>query len=377
MDEPDSEVIVAAVALVISVIALFATCTQVLQQYYASARGYSLTSQKVMGDWALTKSRVFIWEELRFEVQFDSPVIFVSPPTNKRGPIPGEEIHYLDGTDESLRETWSVKDLDPRKDYERRTVKERIHTADNEHVSWFVLMYACQRMESEAREWQETQYRELGPPPAEPEAFVRPMLPEEPPTLRAAHTLTVALQKKRKSWDTLPPTVTKPYATTAMCHLIEMMAALGVYWKQLDRAHDRYRAEGNGFIMLGERLADVGLMFSFKVSGRCRFKKTRVIPVDEIKELCFGFCPTLYRETIDRRRLKRPIDESRDLRTLTMATRADLAETLGLIGCNINSINFVLDETKRLSHLFSRESDQVGPYDPLLSSQSPSRSSAC
>lgn len=38
-----------------------------------------------------------------------------------------------------------------------------MHTADNERASWLVLLLVVQ-MEQTSREWQEKQYRDLGPP---------------------------------------------------------------------------------------------------------------------------------------------------------------------------------------------------------------------
>lgn len=344
MGGSNDEVYVAVAALIISVVALSATFMQVMQQYYASARGYSQCNEKVMGDWAKSKTRRFSWEELRFEVQFDAPVIFVCPPKNIFGPIAKAPILKLDGTDESLEATHTIRDMDPREEYLKKSNKDRIHTADNERASWFVLLYAVQRMEHTSAEWQKKEYEALGPP--------NHGLPTAPPSLLEHHTMTVALQRKRKSWDTMPATITKPYATTTICHLIEMMAALGVYWKEFDRRHDRYRAEGNGFMVLGERLSELGLMFSFQVYGKCHFERNRVIPVDYVKELCFGYVPTIYRESLDTRRLEPSNDKPQNLGTLQLATRGEIAETLVMIGCNNNTVRHFRDGGKRTSHLF-------------------------
>lgn len=360
MSDGDSndEVIVAVVALIVSVVALSATFMQVLQQYYASAAGYSQCNTKVMGDWAKSKTRRFSWEELRFEVQFDAPVIFVSPPDNKRGPIPDAPIYFLDGTQKSLDDTWTTSDMYLRKEYMMLSTKERIHTADNERASWFVLLYAVQRMEAKSNEWQQKQY---GPPGELTEKYG---LPRTPPSLRDHHTLTVAVQRKRKSWDTMPSSIVKPYATTTMCHLIEMLAALGVYWKEFDRKRDRYWAEGNGFLVLGERLSDLGLMFSVQVYGQCIFESNRVVPVDYVKELCFGYVPTIYRDTIDQSRLRVPSDMPENLGSLQMASIREIGETLTLIGCNNTTVNYFLDDGKRTSHIFPSRfsSSYTDPY---------------
>ncbi|KAH7161722.1 hypothetical protein EDB81DRAFT_785406 [Dactylonectria macrodidyma] len=361
----DPEVVVALVALVISLVALAATFMQVMQQYYASAAGYSQCNPKVMGRWASTKTRRFSWDELRFEVEFHVPVIFVSPPSNKRGPVPNEPIYFLDGSQNSLDSTWSELSVDlvPRDDFAKRSHKEQVHTTDNERASWTMLLSAIQRMEKDSDEWQHTQYQNMGPPNNVSDQLA---LPPKPPSPHDKHTLMVALQRMRKSWDTMPATITRPFATTTMCHLIEMMGALGVYWKEFNRTHDRYRAEGNGFMLLGERVTDLGLMFSFRVYGKCVFERKRVIPVDEIKELCFGYVPTIYRETFDYRRLGFLEDYEQNIGTLQMASRSDISETLVLIGCNKNAVRCYTDPDKQTSHLFPVSLEVLGMLSQMF-----------
>ncbi|KAF4595691.1 putative Modin [Ophiocordyceps camponoti-floridani] len=355
----EPELFVAIAALAVSIVALMATFMQVIQQYYASASGYSKCNEKVMGGWAKTKSRRFSWDELRYEVQFDAPVIFVSPPTNKRGPVPDAPIFVLDGTEQSKTATDTTSNLDESKE---KTAKERIHTADNERASWLVLLNAVQEMEAKSAAWQKYQYdrlNSLGPPRVD-----RPELPSKPPTFADHHSFAVVVQRKRKTWDTMPSSVSRPYATTTICHLVEMMAALGVYWKEFDRNVDRYRAEGNGFMLMGERLSDLGLIFSFQVYGKYRFERSRVIPVDDVKELCFGFVPTVYREIVDHSRLGGPSDEPWDFAFLHgylhMATRRDISETLIAIGCNKNTVRRFTHESGKTAHLFPLSFEILG-----------------
>ncbi|KAM5385634.1 hypothetical protein ACJZ2D_000833 [Fusarium nematophilum] len=353
MAESDPEVVVAVVALIVSLVALAATFMQVMQQYYASAAGYAQCDQKVMGKWSETRSRRFRLDELRYEVEFDAPVIFVSPPSNEFGPIRDSKIYLLEGTKENLEETWTELITNPRDEFAKKSEKDRIHTADNERASWTLLLSAVQQMEHDSRIWQQKQYdevtREVGPPN---ERVLGYGLPSEPPTLKKDHTLTVALQRKRKSWDTMPVTISRPYATTTICHLVEMTAALGIYWKEFDRKHDRYRAEGNGFMVLGEKVADLGLMFTFSIYGKNRFDSNRVIPVDQVKELCFGYASTVYRWTLDQRRLAFAEDDPQNLAFLQLATRNDISETLIRIGCNNNAVRAFKDPGKHTSHLF-------------------------
>lgn len=339
-DGIDANDILGIVALIVSLIALLGTVAQVLQQYYASAAGYTNCDEKVMGKWHESKQRIFRYYELRFEVQFESPVIFVAPPTNKSGPVPDSSIHYIKGTQESLNETRTLLPVaDKKKQEELVSRAKHVHTADNERATWVTLLSELQSMEKESQEWQTRQYH-TSPPTTQPQATFD------------NYTLAVAIQSKKRSWDTMPSTVKKPYATTTICHLIEIVAMLGLHWKEFNRSTDRYRAEGNGYMLTGTKVDDLGIMFTFQIYGKSRFKENRVIPMDEVKELCFGYFSTIFRKDTDGRRLDFPDEEPSDLSILQVGSTNDMAETLVLIGCNTNTANYFRSDTTKHSHLF-------------------------
>ncbi|KAH6871568.1 hypothetical protein B0T10DRAFT_466636 [Thelonectria olida] len=83
----DSQLLIACVALAVSAFALVIAFLQALQQYYASAIGYASCKELVMGKWSQFTHRRLRLFEFRFEVEFQTPVIFVSAPSNKRGPL--------------------------------------------------------------------------------------------------------------------------------------------------------------------------------------------------------------------------------------------------------------------------------------------------
>ncbi|KAK1574767.1 uncharacterized protein LY79DRAFT_360350 [Colletotrichum navitas] len=367
INDDDKELFVAVAALVISVVALIAALLQVAQQYYASAAGYSSCGSKVIGKWSESKKRRLKFTEFRFEVQFETPVIFLCPPTNTKGPVKGQKNIFIDGSENSLRESRSeiTEAIFKEKNVsDKELIKQSVHTADNERASWVTLLSALQKMEHDSREWQKEQYKNKifkSPPKGAAQA-------EKPEDIDAVltevsnnYTLTVAIQRKLRSWDTMPANVKKPYATTTWCHIIEMLAMLGVYWVEFNRANDRYRAEGNGYTVTGEKVSDLGIMFTFQVHGHSRFEGNRVIPVDETKELCFGFVPTIYRSASDGRRLQFPNDEPRDLSVLNFSSNREIAETLVLIGCNTNTVNYFADNsTARTGHLFPVAFEIIG-----------------
>ncbi|KAF9878815.1 modin [Colletotrichum karsti] len=359
------ELIVAIVALIISVLAFIIAIFQALQQYYASATGYSSCTPNIMGDWAQFTHRIFKWYEFRFEVEFETPVIFVAPPTNKKGPLgehPTKTITYMVGTPESYKDTYTwdqdqFNQID--KNLRAGDTRQAIHTADNERANWLGLLMAIQRMEKESRTWQYNEYFGHTPNWEEHE-------PCHPPSKSTKHTLTVGVQRKKRSWDSMPDNMKKPYATTTISHLVEMAAMLGIYWKEFNRNEDRYRAQGNGFMIDGYDVDDLGVVFTFQKTGPTWFHENRVIPKNEVKELCFGYCPTIFRQKEDDN--FKYADEPKDNGTLQLGSMSAIAETLVVLGCNTNTVKYFRKSTPdtRHTHLFPIAFELLGMTGVVL-----------
>lgn len=337
----DDENVVNWVALVVSLVALLGTVAQVLQQYYSSAAGYSNCGESVMGKWHESKQRKFRPAELRFEVLFETPVFFVCPRSNDKGPIPDTPIHFVDGTPKSLDETRALLAKEEAATLRQKVVGKAIHTADNERASWVTMLSHLQTMEKESYEWQQT-HSKTGSPHSQPLAGSE------------QHTLVVALQAKRRSWDTMPSGVKKPYATTTMCHLLEIAAMMGIYWKEFDRSRERYRAEGNGYLLSGVHVPELGPTFTLYLTGQSRFEENRVIPVDEVKELCCGYVSTLFHESNikNRRRIEFPNGEANDLQFLQLGSIDEIAETMVSIECNTDTAKYFRSADAKHTHLF-------------------------
>lgn len=349
----DSSDAVSLVALIVSVIALVGTILQLLQQYYSSAEGYSNCGSRVMGQWSLTRERKFRFTELRFEVQFEAPVMFVCPPTNKRGPVPNQPLRFVKGTRESEEETRTPStktEEDEKKNMrESKQLNRDVHTADNERANWFIMLQAFHRMERESQGWQESllkaEANELGP-----------KLAEDLPTNvapREEHSVALALQSKRKSWDTMPSGVKKPYATSTICHIIEMAAMLGLHWREFDRSSHKYHAEGNGYLLTGHDMSDLGIMFNFQIYAKNSFAKNRIIPSDDIKLLCFGNVPTIFRH----KKTTYDNEDPKSSGVIQLGSTGELIESLAYYGCNSKTTNYFRDDRKyRLGHLYPSKS---------------------
>ncbi|APA14772.1 hypothetical protein SS1G_06788 [Sclerotinia sclerotiorum 1980 UF-70] len=324
------------VALIVSVVALLTTCLQVLQQYFSSAEGYRRCAESVMGPWSKGTKRKLNIKEIRVEVVFETPVIFIAPPHNKRGPIENRPIHYMDGSPESYAES---KVLEPKAQLQKdKQTIQQVHTADDERASWVTLLSSLQMNEHDSREWDE-KFRSRTPPTGR--------LIKKP-----EYELAVALQVKTRSWDFVPSSITRPYATSAICHLVEMMALLGMYWKVFDQIQWNLRAEGNGFILTSTTVHGLGVMVTFSVTGRSSFRENRVIPSNHIKDLCFGTVPNIFED--DEYLKKNP--ESQNV-TLQFGSPEDVDTTLESLGCTPEILKRYRKDHK---HIFSVSFELIG-----------------
>jgi hypothetical protein len=119
-------------------------------------------------------------------------VIFLSSPDNKRGPIKDREIYYIDGTDESYIDT-QVRGKTAQKEVDDKIA--RVQTADDERATWVNLLSMLQREEEDSRKWDKKQRDET---PPRHQVFKLP-----------SYRLVVGLQKKTRSWDFMPGSITK------------------------------------------------------------------------------------------------------------------------------------------------------------------------
>ncbi|KAL3428310.1 modin [Phlyctema vagabunda] len=323
-----TEVNLGLTALIVSLVALCTTVLQVLQQYFSSAEGYRRCAYSVMGLWSEGTHRQLRKLEFRFEVVFEAPVIFIAAPTNLRGPIPGRPIYYINGTEKSYTDT---RTLLPREEKAAETeARNRVHTADDERASWVTLLSTLQQSERESREWDENKSREKPPQKCYPDRI---------------YGISVGIQSKRRSWDFMPSSVTKPYANTTICHIVEMMAMLGMYWKSFDLSLWNLRAEGHGHILTSSQVQGLGMMVNFSVTGKSSFKADRVIPSDDIKKLCFGTVPDIFDapDHITQQSKAQNID-------LVFGTDSEVSDTLESLGCTPKMIKRYRKDRK---HIFS------------------------
>lgn len=351
--DDDKEVNIAIAAIIISTLALLGVILQYIQTIIATANGLPNRDKAVMGLWApFARIR---WGFFHVEVEYEAPIIFLAPNDNKNGPVEGIPW-YVDGTPESCSQTrieGPVPDPESARTSKHKygspgLTRERVHTVKNELATWILVISAAQKMERDSLAWEQRKWNDSG--------TSRPSL-ELTATGQIKSSLSVNIMPIKRSFDK-HPSMRKPFATTAFCHIIELCAILGIFWKEFDRDNNKYRAEGNGYSVLGSRISDFGLVFTFEKPGWPLYLKNRVIPTDEIKEVCFGNVPSFYRPKNEDQHWKQPVNEQNDLKTLQLGSRAEIAETLNLIRCNEYTTRCYSDPSKRHTHLFP------GSYSP-------------
>ncbi|KAI1458619.1 hypothetical protein F4805DRAFT_424066 [Annulohypoxylon moriforme] len=346
----DSATLAGVVSTAIAFVTLIVSSVQLLYQYYTNvslnALGARNCNERVMGPWARFTRRRWRWSELRFETIFESPVLFVGFPSNLHGPLPFQDIWYIDGSEKSYEDTRTPRPASLSLNAKHTTIDMGV----NVEATWILLLQALQSMECDSAMWNNTVYGEA----------------------LNNRTLSVGVQAQRLSWDFIP-NFKKPFANTTMSHMVEIAAMLCIYWTMWDSAADRYRAEGNGYILLGSLNSEQNIVFQL-IKRNEYIVRNHIIPHIWIKELCFGLCPTFYWSNwsnwsiTDDPGTGAVFEPAMGMGTqLKVGSRQEIAETLMGIGCPIKVAEHFLSEEARVSHLFPVIFDVIGMLGHMLS----------
>ncbi|KAM0387482.1 hypothetical protein ACHAQC_010691 [Fusarium culmorum] len=285
--------------------------------------------ENVIGRWSNSRTKTWKSKEFRTEIQYEVPFIFVSTPGSTEGYIDGAQIHFIDGTRKSLDATRT--DLEP-PPTSTKTKTGRI--VKNERATWLTLLSGLQKMENQSQNWTRQQIMSLRPRPTSAQAILS--------SVSGKHSLRTALQCERKSWDDMPPSVNRPYATTTMSQLIEMITMLGIYWRDFNPTYNIYQAEGNGFLVKGHNISGLGIMFYVQALDKAIFEENRPVPNREVTRLAFGQLPNILSQVV------------------RLGSRKDMADTLTTLGCDHTSSNYFLRDGTMTSHIFPITFELIG-----------------
>lgn len=312
-DAEDETLRLTYVALAISLAAFGLAALQAVLAYLQfdnSEGGRRRCSPEVMGkEWASKTESKYRWRELRYQVFFEVPVFYTAPLGITVGPLtltkpettfrewarrvvgasePEPEpvatveekavpleviklqphvapIYKITGTQTSYRNT--MVNYTNRRDEKWANV----HTAEDEGCSWILLLDALQAQERISRAWD-----------------------RGPDNEGLDHTICYLIQRKRRCWDFMPLNSTKPFATTTICHLVEIMSMLGMVWTDFDVKASILGAEGNGYMVKSEYMSGLGILTRFSRLAKPLHEANRIIPCAEVKALCFGEVPSLF-----------------------------------------------------------------------------------
>ena len=281
----------AIVAIVIALIAFFATTAQLLQALFGTAEGYRRCQASVIGPWAKLTRRVWRWSEFRFETLFTTPHISLQP-MEEGGPVTCDA--FIEGTLSSRRETYCdgiYKDRVVRRRWRRDGTLQVMKRHDSERaddlVSWLGLVNMLHRLQS---------YHSLHDPSENDQA---------PAAMMPCRMSCPAVTFRTRSWDFMPPDIVRPFATSNVGDMIALAHRLGMRWKDIRPGDGILRAEGNGQSITSTSVRGFGLFlqYTYDVSivriqtGIGLYKDDRSIPTIASREadmLGFQITPRTY-----------------------------------------------------------------------------------
>ena len=327
-------------ALIVALVALVNTVSQVLQQYVATADGYRRCNASVMGEWARFTRRRFKWRELRFETVFATPVIFLEVAYELRDvKSSNASITVLDGSEEMSQwpgmtinrdetglhtPSWSIfgllethhphrgdSELNNERDpgrlgqlfiratssllasnmglrtssFQSLSTKDRFARMDsdsnslqleNESVTWIPLLRSLHGYSSSLR---------LGGLSVFQDASSG--------SLRHGRVLVPAVRLRKQSWDFMPSEVMKPYAVTTVRDLAVMVQLLGLQWTSFKPEEGIIRAEGPGIAVSSTEVRSLGTLVNFsktddRIENRRQFHGVVFSPMEGAAALGFG-----------------------------------------------------------------------------------------
>lgn len=280
----ESELNVAIVALVISLIALLVTTQQLLVQVFGSADGYRQCAESVIGAWHKKRKRVWKWSEFRFETQYVTPQIVLMTPYEHKSDC-FEEFDHVYRISNFAHTKGLAKELDV-------TVHtQRMRSRSDTQVTWLRLL------------------REL-------HALTHSYWPAECSTCSGlAHSPADAIEvgnDSSKSWDIsystnilrteigviyrtwnwgfMPAELTRPLAEVGMGDIVVLALRMGMQWRALDLDSGRMQADGNGFNLTGFEARGLGIVLRLTATEQ-HSQYRKLIPSRAVDKMLMGILP--------------------------------------------------------------------------------------
>ncbi len=256
----DSELIVAAVALVISVIVGIFTFSQLLAQMFFTAEGQRKCSSSLLGLWSdgptTGTHRKWRWSEARFETKFVVPEICL-------GDLGSEIADELDDVPDSTRsQTWYPIRLNTRTKKRTQKKTESILGSDSvldyvllvsaladdapDMVSWlsFLTFLRLEIDDGNVKNLQIDHSRASKPAPLE--------------------LSWPRIKYRVHSWDFMPLNAPKPFAKVSIHDIAVLVRRTGMVWKTFDPTNGNVSAEGGAHVLTSTLVQGMGLVLEYR-----------------------------------------------------------------------------------------------------------------
>ena len=286
---------VSVIALVVSLVALFTTLGQLLQQYFATADGFRRCQSSVMGDWGGRTHRRWRWRQFRFETLYTTPEIFIAdremserddtililgdkisrkrtlaPPSTIWNKETDSKVQPLTGVsvDSGIRQGGEPEKGRHQSGLSRvaSTLSTRlpgqlsraspIQNNRDELVSWLPLLHWLHEVTRASLEGDEI------PDPKNTD--------DATPDSLLTWRRYPALVMQERSWDFQPPDVIRPLAKTTVSDIAIMARRMGMRWKEFRPEEGIMRAEGHSHIITSTVVRSLGLVLQYSYTGRSK-----------------------------------------------------------------------------------------------------------
>lgn len=264
------------------------------REHIRMSLAWDLCGPDQIGHCSAYRKRVFRASKMRFDVQFEVPVIFLCSPNSTQCSLGSRDkvpLLFVNGTSRSEVDTrtQSLEAEERQRTLRRHGKVERdeVRAATNPRAGWYILLQQLHKMERNIGEWEEsmlTGERRLKREQIQQGATLAWTLPSQVARWEA-RSHAVALQPQRQTWNTLPANLTRPCAATTLRYMVAMAAILWLNLKAFDRAAGIYFAEGNGYNLSGCHEPDFGVLFEFGTTGVNKFARHHLIPTNDISAM--------------------------------------------------------------------------------------------
>ena len=306
---------VAVTALVVSLIALLISTSQLLQQIFGTAEGYRRCLPSVVGQWSKTRHRVFHLRELRLETRFQTPEFaLVEEEAANSKPVttaPSSLLHlapektsekcpdFINGSDDSRKRTLTKKEEDDHKRPSRWDqarfflsatliwTDENVSSVDTNSipVGWLSFL-------EKLHDHEQIYERQI--------AFIRtaqpvskgPILSQQSYFRRARP----AVKRVERSWDFMPVDALRPLASIQLGDLLVLCYRLRILWRDLRLGDKFLRAEGRGHSFSSIDIRGLGFVVEYRYAKNNAPEvdppaNLHFIPSREADKLAFGLIP--------------------------------------------------------------------------------------